>query len=497
MPKQPYSNSKAQVGLFLAFCLGLLVVMLVTYGHFLPLWKGSLEINVAFVNAGALQPNASVRYNGVEVGRVRRLRVLYLDDEQLERLLPLLTKQNLDNLPLRPEKLRKELRAVPDTDFAPRCRAALRNRTMIELTLDVLQESDVQRYHVDDQIRIVSTVFGDAAVEIVSGHGSVYSGGSRQLLLGAAGDFFSNLARSMSEVKDILSNVTDVVGTEERKDFARSRGRLNGISANLDKLARLANNRAGETGKKFDGLTGEISRVIGQASSSLDSTPAQTEHTAENVKAGLKALGERFEGTQNEARKAAQEVAADFKPVREDFEHTLDACRPDWTEMRTKIRAVYDKMGGLSGQLEELRETAGRLVSQSAPDMARTGEALRNGLVYLKQMGQAAMENKDLMLSEKDKGEHEYATVESIYRGMCRAARRIREAAAETEETAQMAAASSAGASPVAGRAQAASSQLLALYGKVAAVRDAIEAKMLPEFERKKAVEYQKALPQK
>ena len=220
MPTLKYSNSEIKVGLFLAFCLGLFIVMLITYGRFSPLWKGPLEIHAAFSDAHALRPDASVRYNGLEVGRVKSLSLLHLDDKNIERLSAALSKQNLDNLPLRPEALRKQLREVPEADFGPRCRAALKNRTMIELCLQVLREGDVNRYRLDDQVRIVSSVFGDTAVEIISGNGSVNPGSSRQLLLGTSGDFFSNLAKSMSEVKEILSSVTDVVGTEERRHEA-------------------------------------------------------------------------------------------------------------------------------------------------------------------------------------------------------------------------------------------------------------------------------------
>ena len=218
----------------------------------------------------------------------------------------------------------------------------------------------------------------------------------------------------------------------------------------------------------------------------MENIQPQTERTAEDIKTGLKAIQQRFDTVQSEAGNTMKELSSDFKTVRDDARQTLDASKPNLEEMRRRIRAVYDKLGGLSASIAEMRETAGQAMSQSEPDLGRAKEALKNGLVYLEQTGRAAMENKDRMLSEKDKGEHEYATALCIYRGLCLSARRIREAAAEIEDASPSITGDKTSGSVLA-RAKTVTSQLLELYRKLAAVRDTVEAKMLPEFERKKA----------
>src|SRR5579862_790557 len=201
-----YSSVEVKMGFFLTFSLALFVAMLFTFGRIAPVWRARQEIFVAFDNVGGLTVDAPVRYNGLEIGRVKWLRIIHLDDATIERL-PALTRRDLDNLPLRPPAMIHELRDVADVDFDRVCREKLKNRTMIEICLELLQDNDFNRFHTDDQARVVSTFFNDSAVEIIAGS-AAQPLDSNKLMLGTSGDFFGNLSKSMGEVKDILSNVT-------------------------------------------------------------------------------------------------------------------------------------------------------------------------------------------------------------------------------------------------------------------------------------------------
>ena len=81
-----YSHVEMKLGMFVAFCLALFVSMLITYGKISPFWRARREINVVFENSNSLRPDSPVRYNGFEVGRVKTMRIIHLDNENLDRL---------------------------------------------------------------------------------------------------------------------------------------------------------------------------------------------------------------------------------------------------------------------------------------------------------------------------------------------------------------------------------------------------------------------------
>src|SRR5213079_322379 len=94
----------------------LLVALLFLYGDWSRVWRGRQEISVVFASVTALRPNAPVRYNGVEVGRVKDIRILHLKDTDLKRL-PAMTLNDLDKLPLTDTE-RKTLKQAPSATFA-------------------------------------------------------------------------------------------------------------------------------------------------------------------------------------------------------------------------------------------------------------------------------------------------------------------------------------------------------------------------------------------
>jgi hypothetical protein len=491
-----YSSVEVKVGFFVGLCAALFVAMLVTYSKVAPVWRGRQEINVVFADVSSLRPDAPVRYNGVEVGRVKWVRMVHLDKKNMDRL-PKLARNDLDNLPLRSEAVKKELREAREDDFDGKCRRELKDRTMIELCLEVLQEGDVKRYRLDDKIRIVSTVFGDAAVEIISGSGTVNTSNSGNLVLGVSGDFFSNLAKSMGDVKEILSNVTEVVGTQERRSFERATARFTRISDRADKIGDFADKRAEVTSNKMDTLSTDINKTMTKASDSLEKIEPQARKTFDNIRGRFNNAQDRISDADREITSMTVEFTNDAKTLRADITFTMEQSRPNFEAMKKNIRAVYDDFGGLSSRLDRMRDIAGRVVSQSEPDLERMRSAMSNSLVNLKRTGQAAMENKDLMISNKDLGEYEYNTAVDISRKLAAATRRIREAGAEVDESARAVSAISfkveAGApllanpiTPLLTRTSRVLDQMYAMRTPLEDVYHLAETKMLPEFERKR-----------
>lgn len=481
-----YTSIEVKMGFFLTFSLALFVAMLFMFGRVDPFWRDRQEIFVVFENVGGLTVDAPVRYNGLEIGRVKWMRVVHLDDATLERL-PKLTKRDLDNLPLRPATLIRELRDAGEADFDTLCRERLKNRTMIELCLELLQEGDFNRFHADDQARIVSTVFGDTAVEIISGSGEPMAAKSNRLMLGTAGDFFSNLSKSMGEVKDILSNVTDVVGIEERKSFERAQGRLHHIDEKMEDFKRTAERRWKATLTNADNFNKDSKTTFNNMEKSLqDLRPLATERM-DGIRSHLKSLQEHISTRREEAEKSIEEISNASKTLRTDFRGIIDQSRPNFEEMKRNVRGVYDKMGGLSYRVDDIRDTSGQLYEQSGDDLERFKAAAKKALTNFNYARIVAEENKDLMISNADAGEHQYNTALSIYRHICAADKRIRDASAWTEDIARMAAQESPDDSEIQARADSVIKGLFEVRRPLDKVVDRIEEKMLPAFDRKKA----------
>jgi ABC-type transporter Mla subunit MlaD len=503
MAQSNYSSIEIKAGLFLAFCLALFVGMIVIYGRLKPISRPRQEIFVAFENISTLQPDSPVRYNGLEVGRVKWIRVLHLDAANIARL-PALSKRDLENLPLRPAAVKRALREAADVDFEPLCREALKNRTMIELCLEVVQDNDARRYRLDDQVRVAASVLGDTAVEISSGSGAINTSQTANLLLGTSGDFFSNLAKSMGDVRTILSNVTDVVGTQERASFAKAQSRMANITKKMDAISAYSSERAPVTVKRIEKLGGEISRRLNESSGVLDSLQPKARQAADTVAGALKDIQDRVNLTQEEAGRIWGELSADWTSIRNTVEDSISRARPDFEQMGKNARKVYDVMGGLSSKLDNAGFIAERAVYQSQSDLRRIQDSFRKSVVNLGHFEEAARENKDLFLSRSDVGEHEYNTAVVIYRHIRLASQRVSRTRSELQTTLSLIQEEEADAEVKSNlvlkqisKSAFVLDNLKEMSGKIAAVLSEIEQRMTPAQPRPEATPQKEPAPKK
>jgi len=486
MAARRYSGTEIVAGLFLAFCIGLFVSMLVIYGRVSGFGAARQMLVVYFENIGGLRPDSPVRYNGYEIGRVKYVKSTRITDELLERFGRPFTRADVDNLPLRGDGARKKLLEVPDAEFDATVRKTILNQTMIEVGLEVQNDDDSQRFRIDDQIRIASTVFGDASVEIASGSGALNSAEKPNVLLGNTGDFFSNLARSMGDVKEILGSVTDVVGTQERRSFERGSGRISGITSNLEKMAATANRRSELTAKRMDLLGDEVKQSMGRLDTVLTDVQPQAKKTGENLKSALKSVQAQFDGVKSEVSDTADEIQRDVKTIRTDLDTAMKTVEPDLQATRENLRAVYDRASGLSDRFDAIAAEAGEAAARTEPEIPRITSSLKNILTNLRQTGEAGNLNKDLMLSRSDSGEYEYFSAVEAYRKMTFATRQIRGASAEVQLTEHALREQLAG-NAVIDRARQTSDALKSVHDPLEQTRGRIEELMLPPFERKKS----------
>lgn len=377
-----YSNAEVKAGVFLTFAMALFVAMLFIYGKVARVWRGHQEISVVFTSVTGLRPDAPVRYNGYEVGRVRDISILHLTDAEIKHLPHPLKASDLDNLPLTEQEY-KALRALgktagPEFDEAVTAKLRERDRTMIKLVLEVLQEGDEKRYHSDDQVHIDTTLMGDTSVEISSGNGDILNSRER-LMLGQSGDFFTNLAKSVEEVKGILSSVSDVVGKDERESVQKALRRFDTITTHIEKIVKVADERLPATWDKVDGLADSAKQNFSKIGQSIDGIQPQIVKTLSTADDAVKDLQDKIGKLADEARSAVVDVKTDVKPIFKDLQFISSNSKEDFPVMIKNAKNLAARLQDSAGKLDNVLSTGNRLLAESYPDMRRLVLAFRLG----------------------------------------------------------------------------------------------------------------------
>ena len=378
-----YSNAEVKAGLFLALCLALLVSMLLYYGKVARGWRKHQEIAVVFTSVTSLRPDAPVRYNGYEVGRVKDISILHLTPANISQLPSPIQIRDLENLPLT-DKEQKTLRNYAGTPeaagdaFQEAVVKTLRERTMIKLVLEVLQEGDEKRYRVDDQVHIATTLMGDTSVEISSGSGEKLNTTGR-LMVGQSGDFFTNLAKSVEQVKEILASVSDVVGKDERESVQKALRRFDTITNHLEKIVKLADDRLPVTWDKVDGLAESAKQNFTRIGDTINGIQPQITKTLTTADDAVKDLQERVGKLADEARGTVVEIKGDVKPIFTDLQYISSNSKSDFPAMVKNAKDLAARLQESAGKLDGVLGTGNRLLAESYPDLRRLILAFRLG----------------------------------------------------------------------------------------------------------------------
>jgi ABC-type transporter Mla subunit MlaD len=375
-----YSNAEVKAGVFLTVCLALFVVMLFFFGKLGRVLKGRQEISVVFTSVTSLRPDAPVRYNGVEVGRVKDITIFHLTKENIGKLPPIKV-ADLDNLPLseKEQKVLRNPKETPADAYDTELASRLENRTMIKLVLDVLSENDEKRYRQDDQVHISTTLMGDTSVEITSGSGDPINPKDGRLMLGHSGDFFTNLAKSVEQVKEILGSVSDVVGQEERESVRRALRRFDTITDRIERIVTLADQRLPHTWDKVDGLADSAKKNFDKIGDTVASVEPQVTKTLKTADDAVKDLQDRIGKLADEAKLAVVEVKGQVKPILGDVQQITSKTKDDFPVMIKNARDLAARLQDSAGKLDAVLGTGNRLLAESYPDLRRLVLAFRMG----------------------------------------------------------------------------------------------------------------------
>lgn len=439
-----YSSAEVKAGVFLTLCLVLFISMLFVYGKAARLWRGREILKVVFTSVTSLRPDAPVRFNGVEVGRVRNIRIINLSADNLKRLPPL-GPSDLDNLPLTadehlelkalglpPSRKKAEERAAyfKTYDEAVRKLLSAKTRTMIELSLEVLtpteEESVGKRYRNDDQIRISTTLLGDTSVEITSGSGEPADPSEARLILGVSGDFFSNLGRSVEQVKEILASVSDVVGTQERDSVRKALRRFDSITQKIENIVELANKRLPATWDKVDLLADSAKKDLDAIGETVTGLQPKISKTLTSADEAILDLQKRLGHLADEARQAVADIKKEVRPILADVHYITNNSKDDFPLLVQNAKELAARLKLSADKLDGVLNTGDRLLTESYPDLRRLILALRMGSENFEEATNLIKRKPWLMLNKPSK-ESDFAQAQKSVRKLELAMKRFRE----------------------------------------------------------------------
>ena len=321
------SSNEIKAGVFLTFCFALFIAMLFVLGHFGHSLRGRQLVDVIFAQVNALRPEAPVMYNGMSIGRVHKVSIVRVDAAMLGRFPPL-GRADIPNLPLTDIE-RSQLTSLADDKVDAAARALVMNRTMVLLTLDLLSENDSQRFRIDDEYRINASMMGDSSVEIRSGTGKAIPPAYTNVVVGVAGDMYTDLGKSLAQVKDILASMAEMAGGDATK--RNIQGQLN----NFDLFT-----------SNFDELSASMVETLPKTWDSVDTRMLTTKYSLQSLEEQIKALKPKMEDSLARAEKAiadvrknaveslkgGQESIADYRKTALDNIHEFKASVAEYKE---------------------------------------------------------------------------------------------------------------------------------------------------------------------
>ncbi len=360
------TGDEVKAGVMVVVSLALLGVLMAAVGPCRSLFRNRYDIHVLFKDVGGLKPNSPVRYSGVEIGRVKSIKIVYLNEANIARL-PALSREQVYELPVGDGETEDSLYDIDDPDQRNRAiTKALRGRTMVELTLEVFQTGQFQECRVDAIIRIDSTLMGDTAIEISPGSGTFCQPG--KVLIGDSGSLFSDLRDSVDDIRRMMRRAGSAMGDVDQADIGKAvksivKGaeRFSGVIDDIAETTKGA--REIVQGNKDDiraavkdirAAAGEAKNILGDARPKLARILDGTQVITKAVNDTMGSVHKKVEALLDSAQRAA--VAT---------ENLMGDIRPQMREVMTEATNALRRA---SVAAEEART----LIGDARPDVRRS-----------------------------------------------------------------------------------------------------------------------------
>jgi hypothetical protein len=123
---------------------------------------------------------------------------------------------------------------------------------------------------------------------------------------------------------------------------------------------------------------------------------------------------------------AKEELALRIEPIEKAIGEMQKVGGPEIERTKTAVRRMTDRFDVVANRLDSIAVRCGRFVDQSRPDLAPVGVSFKRSFENFEFMGAWALRRKDLMLSRKYRGEHDYLSALETWAKTGQSARDLR-----------------------------------------------------------------------
>lgn len=446
----PSPHAEIKAGVFVALAAALLFVMVFASGKCQGLLRGRQEQTVLLSHVTGLQPNSAVNYNGVEVGRVRDISIVAVDDALLA-TMPRVTAEVVDRLPLSLEEADR-LKAVADpVELDARARQLLRGRTMVVVVLEVGRGAEGLRFRQDDVVRVETTLMGESSVEVSAGSGAPLPEG--RALLGDGSNLVTQLNASMRDIRKLLEKVSATIGEDERV----------AIKATVANIRKVTEDLA-RTSAAVAGAVEENRQAVRESLADFRASMNEARKTAEELRPEMV-------GAVGSARKMLESGQAAAGSAAE----MLREARPRLLEALDSFRDASRAAATAIGQVEKLLTSAGGALEENRPAIRRAFADAREASRNIRETSERLRREPWLIL-HKPSGSQDAVLLEAAARSLVEASDNL---ASSLESLQAIAADPRAAARLGAGRAEDLIDELRAFYRQLEGRRDEVVEKLM------------------
>ena len=404
MPEQSrYSADDVKIGVLVTVSAVLLLTLVAVTSDLGRYFRPKRTLRVLFRHVVGLKKNSPVNYSGVEVGRVKSVRVVRVDAALLRRVPPI-GPELLFELPIADRAVLQALRGVGDpAEFDRACRRAIAGRDMVLLELEV-DATGMSSVHQDDYVSVESTLMGDTTVEISPGSGPELPPGG--ILIGRSGSMFTRISDAVDEIR-YLMRTAGIALSDARADLPAFFSKLHQAADNL--LAGAADFR--RSGRAVAGL-------IERTREDLVALAGKARSVAERTDGILQAVEGKAGPLVEDAASAARELRG-----------SLEELRPRAARLTEAATSLSGRLEDLSRKLAAIASHALEALSEGRADLRRTTLNLKDASKNLEEFTALVKKKPWLLLRAPRRAGRDLEDVLSQARMLLDAATRLDEAA--------------------------------------------------------------------